>query len=109
MNRLEHEGCMVQNGQVEDFKVSPWFGVLNKLPGDICLGISFISRYVRGIFPSLHKITLKYKSVNKSALGRKNHSSSNPIVTNEVCHVSESPSMHQIHAARQMVIPPRSK
>lgn len=86
------------------------FGVLKELDVDILVGISFINLHVRCIFSSLRNITLrKSRSAHISTLGYKNEKSINPIVTNDVCAVTENTNKGELCVAWQLVIKQRSK
>lgn len=101
---------MLPHVQIGDLEVCKCFDVVFYLAVDILFGTFFMNHYVHGIFPFLRRIALRnLRPLYISALGRKDETSTNPIITTDVCTVTGNLSDNKINAALQMVIPPRSK
>lgn len=50
------EGIVPLSAPTGDLRVRSWFGVVESLAVNVLLGMSFIDRCIRGIFPSVPKI-----------------------------------------------------
>lgn len=107
---LKLEGVMLLHEHVGDLDVPVWFGVVNELAVIILVGTSFVNGYVRGIFFSEERITLKNsRPVCIRAMRRKNEKSTNSVVTNDVWPVTGNQNREEICVAGQTVILPRSE
>lgn len=112
---LPLDGLILLNLRLADLHTRIWFGIAPHLADDTLLGITFIDRFIRGIFPSEHNV-IPWHSKPVAIMARTQLSKIERIsqlvlddpVSAAYLQVHDDPSHYVVRVARQDVLQPYS-